>query len=60
MSELLLFPNSWPKKLGAAYTRANTVTHLVAIYSVSTVTYSFVVSDYPEYIPINPYLQAYR
>jgi hypothetical protein len=23
--ELLLFPNSWPKSLGAAYTRANTV-----------------------------------
>jgi hypothetical protein len=25
MYELLLFPNSWPKNLGAAYTRANTV-----------------------------------
>jgi hypothetical protein len=27
MSELLLFPNSWPKNVGAAYTRANTVSH---------------------------------
>jgi hypothetical protein len=25
MYDLLLFPNSWPKNLGAAYTRANTV-----------------------------------
>jgi hypothetical protein len=25
MHELLLFPNSWPKNLGASYTRADTV-----------------------------------
>jgi hypothetical protein len=29
--ELLLFPNSWPKNLGAAYTRANTVNEMAWI-----------------------------
>jgi hypothetical protein len=34
--ELLLFPNSWPKNLGAAYTRANTVIYIHCILSLDT------------------------
>jgi hypothetical protein len=32
----LLFPNTWPKNLGAAYTRANTVFHTVLLFCFLT------------------------